>query len=234
MRVRNLRAVAAAVGVAAAAAGAAGAAEETSGQATLETITVTATKRLETEQNVPLSMTTFSANQLDEKAINTFFDYATKIPNLAFAPTGDGVGTARTISIRGISGNNVTGFYIDDTPLPDSIDPRILDVDRIEVLRGPQGTLYGARSMGGTVRVITKTPDFNGFSADVHVGISDTWNTDQPNYIGDAVVNLPLVQDRVSLRISGFYDQEAGFFKRRYCTNPATAGITCFPLTTDP
>jgi outer membrane receptor protein involved in Fe transport len=179
-------------------------------------------------------MTTFNAAALQQKEITEFFDYATKVPNLGFAMTGDGVGTARTISIRGISGDNVTGFYIDDTPLPDSIDPRILDVARIEVLRGPQGTLYGARSMGGTVRVITETPDFKGFSANVHAALSDTWNTDRPNYTADAVVNVPLVQDRLSLRLSGFYDQEAGFLKRRYCTDPATAGVTCFPLTTDP
>src|SRR5260221_603768 len=74
----------------------------------LETITVTAQKRSETEQTVPLSMTTFSAAALQQKEINTFFDYATKVPNLAFAPTGDGVGTARTVSNRGISTvNNV-------------------------------------------------------------------------------------------------------------------------------
>jgi outer membrane receptor protein involved in Fe transport len=199
----------------------------------LEEVIVTAQKRAETEQSVPLSMTTFNAAALQQKEITEFFDYATKVPNLGFAMTGDGVGTARTISIRGISGDNVTGFYIDDTPLPDSIDPRILDVARIEVLRGPQGTLYGARSMGGTVRVITETPDFKGFSANVHAGISDTWHTDRPNYIADAVVNLPLVQDRLSLRLSGFYDEEAGYLNRRYCTNPATAGVTCFPLTTD-
>jgi len=200
----------------------------------LEEVIVTAQKRAESEQSVPLSITAFSAAALKEKEINDFFDYATKVPNLGFAMTGDGVGTARTISIRGISGDNTTGFYIDETPLPDSIDPRILDISRIEVLRGPQGTLYGARSMGGTVRVITATPDFNNFSATVHAAVSDTWNTNEPNYTGDAVVNLPLVQDRVSLRLSGFYDQQAGFLKRRYCTNPATAGGTCFPLTTDP
>jgi iron complex outermembrane recepter protein len=68
----------------------------------------------------------------------------------------------------------------------------------------------------------------------VHAELSDTWNTDRPNYTGDAVINVPIVSDRVALRVSGFYDQEAGYFKRRYCTNPATAGVTCFPLTTDP
>ena len=200
----------------------------------LQEVIVTAEKRAESAQSVPLSMTTFGAAELQQKAITDFFDYANKVPNLGFAMTGDGVGTARTISIRGISGDNTTGFYIDDTPLPDSIDPRILDIDHIEVLRGPQGTLYGARSMGGTVRVLTKEPDFNSFSADVHAELSDTWNTDRPNYTGDAVINVPIVSDRVALRVSGFYDQEAGYFKRRYCTNPATAGVTCFPLTTDP
>jgi iron complex outermembrane recepter protein len=199
----------------------------------LETIVVTAEKRSETEQTVPLSMTTFSSAALQEKSINSFFDYATKVPNLAFAPTGDGVGTARTVSIRGISGDNVTGFYIDDTPLPDSLDPRVLDIDHIEVLRGPQGTLYGARSMGGVVRIITKEPNLNDFDATLHGGVSDTAHTNQPNYTGDAVVNIPLIQDHVALRVSGFYDTEAGYFKRSYCTDPAAAmNLTCTPLAT--
>jgi iron complex outermembrane receptor protein len=199
----------------------------------LEEITVTAQKRAESQQNVPLSMTTFGSVALQEKEINNFFDYATKVPNLAFAPTGDGVGTARTISIRGVSGNNVTSYYIDDTPLPDSIDPRILDIDHIEVLRGPQGTLYGARSMGGLVRTVTKEPDLNDFTATIHGGVSDTARTDQPNYTGDAVVNIPLIQNTMALRVSAFYDEEAGYFKRSYCTNPAAAmALTCTPLAT--
>ena len=100
----------------------------------LAEVVVTAQKRSESQQSVPLSMTTFGSAALQEKSINTFFDYATKVPNLAFASTGDGVGTARTISIRGISGDNVTAMYIDETPLPDSLDPRVLDIDHIEVL----------------------------------------------------------------------------------------------------
>jgi iron complex outermembrane recepter protein len=200
----------------------------------LEEITVTAQKRSESQQTVPLSITTFGAVALQEKAVVDFFDYGTKVPNLGFAYTGDGMSTARTISIRGVSGDNVTGFYVDETPLPDSLDPRILDIDHIEVLRGPQGTLYGARSMGGTVRIITKTPDFTDSEVTVHAGISDTARTDQPNYTGDIVANFPLVSDRVALRLSAFMDDEAGYFKRRYCTDPATAGVTCFPQTTGP
>ena len=198
----------------------------------LQEVIVTAEKRAAAEQTVPMSMTTFSAAALQQKAINDFFDYATKVPNLAFAPTGDGVSTARTISIRGISGDNVTGFYIDDVPLPDSIDPRVLDLDHIEVLRGPQGTLYGARSMGGTVRLITREPELEKFDATVHGGVSDTDRTNRPNYTVDGILNIPLIQDRLALRVSGFYDDQAGYFKRSWCTDPATAGASCFPLST--
>src|SRR5258708_16117287 len=197
----------------------------------LETITVTAEKRSESEQTVPLSMTTFSAAAVQQKEINTFFDYATKVPNLAFAPTGDGVGTARTVSIRGISGDNVTGFYIDDTRLPDSIDPRVLDVDHIEVLRGPQGTLYGARSMGGLVRIVTKEPNLSTSDGSVHAGLSYTDRTNQPNWTADGVFNVPIIQDQAALRLSFFGDDEAGYFKRSFCTDPAAAmALTCTPL----
>ena len=208
------------------------AADQAASSGALQEVIVTAQKRAESEQTVPMSITTFSGAALEQKAINNFFDYATKVPNLAFAPTGDGVGTARTVSIRGISGDNVTGFYIDDVPLPDSIDPRVLDIEHIEVLRGPQGTLYGARSMGGTVRIITKEPEMSEFSATVHGGLSDTADTSRPNYTGDAVVNIPLIPGEVALRVTGFYDDEAGYFKRSFCTDPATAGVSCLPLST--
>ncbi len=227
----NLRRI---VGLAGLALSASGVAQTTQtspgGGAGLEEVVVTAQKRTENVQSVPLSMTTFTSKALEEKSIATFVDYATKIPNLAFAPTGDGVGTARTVSIRGIAGNGTTSFYIDDTPLPDSIDPRVLDIDHIEVLRGPQGSLYGARSMGGLVKMITKTPELSEFTADFHAGISDTARTSRENWTGDGVINIPLIKDTVALRISAFYDDQAGYFTRSYCTNPATAGVSCFPL----
>lgn len=209
----------------------ASAAAQTVTQDQLAEVIVTAERRAENVQTVPLSMSTFSSAGLQQQAITSFMDYGTKVPNLAFAMTGDGVGTSRTISIRGISGDNTTGFYVNDVPLPDSLDPRILDIDHIEVLRGPQGTLYGARSMGGTVRIITQQPDLGKFSGELHTEVSDTWNTVKPNYSGDGIFNIPLIDDRVALRLSGFYDEEGGFLSRRYCTDPSTAGVTCFPQT---
>ena len=183
-------------------------------------IVVTAQKRAENLQNVPVSITTFGSETLKERAVERFIDYATTVPNLGFGASGDGAANSRTISIRGVSGDNTTGFYLDETPLPDSLDPRIVDVDRIEVLRGPQGTLYGARSMGGTVRLLTNQPDPNGFAANVHTGVSSTRNTSAPNYIADGVVNVPLIYDLLGLRLVGFFDREAGFFKREFPVIP--------------
>jgi iron complex outermembrane recepter protein len=200
----------------------------------IEEVLVTATRRSESLQDVPLSITALNAATLEERAITTFIDYATQVPSLAFAATGDGSGTARTISIRGVSGDNTTGFYIDETPVPDSIDPRVIDVERIEVLRGPQGTLYGARSMGGTVRMITTQPDLNNFSGRVSANGGKTQETSNADYGVDGAVNVPLIQGTMALRAVAFYQHDAGFFKRSFLTHPADAtnvGATANPTT---
>ena len=135
----------------------------------MEEIIVSARKRNESLAQLPASITVFSPETLRHYDIQSFNDYATKTPNLSFTFGGGptGIADARTIAIRGITGQNLagtagaTGFYIDDTPVPSSIDPRILDVDHIEVLKGPQGTLFGEDSLGGNVRIITKKPDPN-------------------------------------------------------------------------
>jgi outer membrane receptor protein involved in Fe transport len=197
------------------------AADAPQGATGLEEIVVTAQRREETVQNVPLSITALSARVLEEKAVTNFIDYAGQVPGLAFGYTGDGSGTARTISIRGISGDGTTGFYIDETPVPDSIDPRVVDLQRIEALRGPQGTLYGARSMGGTVRLITQQPDLSGLEGWAKANGSHTQNADTPNYGIDAAVNLPLVTDLMALRLVGFAQHDGGYFQRHFLTNPA-------------
>jgi iron complex outermembrane recepter protein len=200
----------------------------------LTEVIVTAERRSQNIQTVPMSITAITTTKLAQEAITDFFDYVDKVPNLSFAMQGDGVANSRTIAIRGISGENTTGFYIDDVPVPESLDPRILDIARIEVLRGPQGTLYGARSMAGTVRIITEAPDFERFYGHAEVDAGDTEHTVRGNYTGEAVANIPVVKDFAALRVSGFYDSEAGWLTRSYCTDPATAGVTCFPQTHNP
>ncbi|MBV9913020.1 MAG: TonB-dependent receptor plug domain-containing protein, partial [Sinobacteraceae bacterium] len=135
----------------------AGGAEVGSG---LEQIVVTARKRVEAPIDVPISITAFSEETLSELNIRSFDDYATKTPNLSFSyGTAElGFGATRSVAIRGIAGENTVGVYIDDTPVPDSIDPRVVDIERIEVLKGPQGTLFGQGSLGGNLRIITVQP----------------------------------------------------------------------------
>ena len=161
-------------------------------QAVLEEIIVTATKRSESMQSVPLSVSAISGEELRERGLTEFFDYAVTIPNLSFGAATDGILSNRSISLRGIEGTNTTGFYIDDTPITETIDPRILDLERIEVLRGPSGTLYGARSLGGTVRQITRRPDFEAQSGWVRAEGSGTQNSGDPNYLVAGSFNAPL------------------------------------------
>jgi iron complex outermembrane recepter protein len=180
----------------------------------LEEVLVSANKRPENLQDVPLSITAFSAAALAAKGVEQFFDYGTSVPNLSFGlGASNGSLAARGIAIRGIQGANTTGFYIDDIPVVETLDPHILDVARIEVLRGPQGTLYGADSMGGTIRVLTEQPSAGAFSAQAHASLSDTehgsWNE-----LVEGVVNLPLVNDVLSLRASGFYQFDSGWFTK--------------------
>jgi len=167
-----------------------------------------------------MSITVLNSKDLTLREVSSFIDYGTTVPNLAFGYTGYGQADARTISIRGVAGNNTTGFYLDDTPIPESVDPRIVDIDRIEVLRGPQGTLYGADSEGGTVRLITDQPDPKEFDARVHTSISDTWNTVEPNYVADGAVNVPIIEDHLALRAVVLYDAEAGYFSRLFPSQP--------------
>ena len=194
----------------------------------LEEVVVSATKRPEDLQNVPLSITAFSAAELEAKGVEQFFDYGTSVPNLSFGfGVFDGSLAARGIAIRGIQGPNATGFYIDDTPVVETLDPHILDVARIEVLRGPQGTLYGAESMGGTVRIITEQPTAAAFSGQAHASLSDT-DHGSWNQLVEAVVNVPLASNVLSMRASGFYQFDSGWFTKWIGPEdaPPTSGLS--------
>jgi outer membrane receptor protein involved in Fe transport len=184
------------------------------GGESLQEIVVTATKRSEDLQNVGLSITALTTRQLESKGVEQFFDYGNSIPNLSFAiDSADGSLAARGIALRGIQGSNTTGFYIDDIPVLETLDPHIVDVARIEVLRGPQGTLYGAESMGGTVRIITAQPTASEFSGQVHAGTSGTEHGSL-NGLVEGDVNLPLIANTLAVRASGFYQYDSGFFDK--------------------
>jgi iron complex outermembrane receptor protein len=188
----------------------------------LEAITVTAQRRSESIQEVPLSVTAISGDTLEKFGDLNFSDYAHTIPNLSFGTGSDfGMTNSRTVTIRGITGGRfryglaTTSFYIDDTPVPLSLDPRVLDLERIEVLRGPQGTLFGSSAMGGTVRVITKAADSKGLTGSIDVQGFDL-DHGGAGYDLSGSVNLPLIPDELALKFSAYNSYKPGIYTRQW------------------
>jgi iron complex outermembrane receptor protein len=180
----------------------------------LEEVVVTAQKREESLQMVPLSVAVLSQQELERSGVFGTRDYATRVPNLSFNAHGsDGRGAADNLVVRGVTGGNTTARYIDDAAVPAGIDLKIVDVARIEVLRGPQGTLYGASSMGGAMKIITNEPALNAASGDVAVRLSNVAEG-STNYRADGIVNVPVVDNVFGLRLVGYYDNESGVFDR--------------------
>ena len=211
-------AICTALRAAAAESGEAGAADS----GTLESVTVTAERRSESIQTVPLSVTAISGETLEKFGDFGFSDYAHTIPNLSFGTGSDfGVTNGRTITIRGITGGRyrnglaTTSFYIDDTPVPLALDPRVLDLERIEVLRGPQGTLFGSSAMGGTVRIITKAATPQELSGGLDVQGFDI-NHGGAGYDLSGSVNAPLVQDELAVKFSAYTSYKPGIYTREY------------------
>jgi outer membrane receptor protein involved in Fe transport len=215
----------------------AAAADTSPSDTTLETVTVTAERRSESIQEVPLSVTAISGDTLAKFSAQDFADYAHAIPNLSFGTGSDfGVTNGRTITIRGITGGRyryglaTTSFYVDDTPVPLSLDPRVLDLERIEVLRGPQGTLFGSSAMGGTVRLITKPGDPKNVSGFVDVQGFDI-NHGGAGYDLSGTVNVPLVADEMALKVSAYSSYKPGIFTREWGV-VTTPGYSLPPGTT--
>ncbi|NND82214.1 MAG: TonB-dependent receptor [Gammaproteobacteria bacterium] len=221
---------------AAVAAGAPGAAS-----AALEEIVVTATKRAESAQSIPVTIQAISEQSLNDLGIENFEDY---IRNLAGVTSG-GRGPGRNeIFIRGVSagkgGLKIAGaigtepnvaLYLDEAPISlggRNIDPYITDINRVEVLPGPQGTLFGASSQAGTVRLITNKPEYNEFSASISASYGSTKGGDDSNSI-DAHINFPIIEDKLAGRLAVFNAKEGGYIdsirstKQIPLTNPTLA-----------
>ncbi len=204
----------------------------TAASKSLQTVVVTAQRKAQSISKVPLSLTVFTAQNLQDFNIRSFNDYATKTPNLSFTygSGATGIADARTVSIRGITGQNLggtsgaTGFYIDDTPVPASIDPRVLDISNIEVLKGPQGTLFGEGSLGGNVRLITNQPDLAEDSGSYMADAGVTSGGGSPDGGANFIGNLVLAPDRLAVRAVMFFNHDAGYLTRTYPTDPTSPG----------
>lgn len=200
--------------------------------AALQDIVVTATKHEEVLSKVPISVSAFTQEQMDQQSVRTFRDVARMTPGLTFTPGTHGNGASNSISIRGISsgaGTATVGVYIDETPVQvrpsgnyDSSNPypRIFDLDRVEVLRGPQGTLFGAGSEGGTIRFITPEPSLTTYSVYGRSELATTKDGD-PSYEAGVAVGGPIVNDKLGFRVSvwarhdGGYVDKVDWFDRR-------------------
>jgi outer membrane receptor protein involved in Fe transport len=197
----------------------------------LEEVVVTATRQTSTVNKVALSVSAVTQKNLDQQGIRSVQDLSTQVPGFTFRVSGNE--NNPNLTLRGIGGNAIagtsgsaptTGVYIDDQPLmkrnlnglqtgSGSPTPLLYDLDRIEVLRGPQGTLYGGSSEGGTVRFIMPTPSLTAYSGSARVG----WSTMQGGGMGNEeglALGGPIVQDKVGFRIAGFRQDTPGWSDR--------------------
>lgn len=185
----------------------------------LEEVIVTAQKREQNLQDVPIAVTVFNSKKIEELGIESFVDYALMMPNVSFKSFGAPGGA--TIYMRGASdggdGNASgstpsVGLYLDEQPVTSigsNLDVHIYDIERIEALGGPQATLFGASSQAGTLRIITNKPDSSAFAAGFDIGGGGTSGGDA-NYSLEAFLNQPL-GERAALRLVGWYIEEGGW-----------------------
>ena len=190
---------------------------------TLHEVEVTAEKRVTTVQTTPISITAVTGQDIQNRGIGEFTELAATVPGISMKASGPGQTEFEMRGMTSSGGNSATvGFYLDDTPMSAPanaqngkvvIDPNLYDLNRVEVLRGPQGTLYGSGSMGGTIRLITNQPDPSAFDASGKVSLSNT-NGGGFNNGESAMVNLPFGNGLAALRLVGTYEHESGWIDR--------------------
>jgi outer membrane receptor protein involved in Fe transport len=187
----------------------------------IQEIVVTATRHEAALSKVPVSVSAFTQESMDEKGIKDFTDVVRFTPGVTIDATGTGT---NQISIRGISssgGSGTTGIYIDDTPIqihslgfnPDDTLPKTFDLERVEVLRGPQGTLFGAGSEGGTVRYILTQPSLHKSSVYARSEVAFTQGGD-PSYEAGVAGAVPIVDGMLGVRASIWYRRDGGWIDR--------------------
>lgn len=197
--------------------------EETAGsQRAIEEVIVTATKRAVPLQDVPIAVQALTEDAIDDLGINNFEDYLIQMPGITAGGTGPGqntiyirgvASTTPNLTVAGVSGlaPNVA-LYLDEQPLSQpgrNLDVYAADLNRIEVLSGPQGTLFGASSQAGNVRLITNKPDPSERYGDLHLS-SASVKDGETSYNGELMFNLP-VTDRLTLRAVGYVDRQGGY-----------------------
>ena len=191
----------------------------------LQEVVVTARKREENLQDVPISMDVFTSKDMQNLGITSLDDYAQKDPTISFVSVGPG---SQVVVMRGASdgsspnysNTSAVGFFFDDSSLSwGSVQPdlHLYDIESIEVLSGPQGTTFGAGSMTGAIRYITHKPDVNSISAGVDFNAGQIQNGQQ-NWTYEGFFNVPIIEGVLGFRASGFSDSHGGFIDNQLTT----------------
>jgi iron complex outermembrane receptor protein len=207
-------------------------------------IVVTASKRVSTVQETSASITAVSEQDIADRGIVDFNSLATSVPGISMRTSGPGQTEFEMRGLNSAGGNtSQVGFYLDETPLSspasaqlgkEEIDPTLYDLNRVEVLRGPQGTLYGSSSMGGTVKLVPNPPQLGTFAASGENVISDTGSGGSINHQINGMLNLPF-GDTAALRIVGTENSDSGWIQRRVIQDGAVAVDSgTFPNVTRP
>jgi iron complex outermembrane recepter protein len=192
----------------------------------LEEIVVTATKRKEELSKVPISISAYTHEALETSGVKSVADLAALTPGVEFDNSaGFGPGTLTNIAIRGINssiGTSTTGIYVDDTPIQSRVTslsyfgnpyPLMFDVDRVEVERGPQGTLFGAGAEGGALRFISPEPGLSAYTGFARSEFAATKDGD-PSYEFGGAIGGPIVEDKLGFRVSAWFRNDGGYVDR--------------------
>jgi iron complex outermembrane receptor protein len=184
-------------------------------------IVVTALKRSTSIQQTPLAISAVGAETLSKQNITDSMSLGRVTPGLVINENANG---GSRVIIRNLfaTGEPLVGLYYDDVPLSGTggvsndaggTQPslRLFDLERAEVLRGPQGTLYGASSMGGTIRIIFAKPNLTKYEGAVDGQFTTSWESKQVGGQANAMVNIPIIEGKIAARVVGFYDRTAGF-----------------------
>ena len=203
----------------------------------IEEIVVTAQKRESTIQNTAISLSAISGDQAEARGLSSVEDLIGVVPGVSVRTAGPGQTEYEARGLSSTGGSTATvGFYIDDTPLSASatsfngrtvIDPDLFDLNRVEVLRGPQGTLYGSGSLGGTIKLVTNQPKIGVFEGAASISGSQTADGGGTNGGGKLALNFPLT-DIAALRLVVTDKYVSGWIDRKVVADPAT-GVFPFP-----